>query len=78
MLISGIVVQCSPENLGKVRERLSAFPWADVHHEDPEGRLVVTIEAVDEEASIACVRELQETPDVLMAEMAEFRVEELA
>jgi len=77
MLISGIVIQCTPQNLNVVRERISAFPWADVHHEDPKGRLVVTIEAADAEASIECVRKIQDTEDVVMAEMAEFCVEEL-
>ena len=77
VLISGIVVQCHPQNLNVVRERVSAFPWADVHHEDPKGRLVVTIEAVDAEASIECVLKIQDTEDVVMAEMAEFCVEEL-
>ncbi len=78
MLISGIVVQCSPQKLNVVRKRISAFQWADVHHEDPKGRLVVTIEALDADASIECVREIQEIEDVVMAEMAEFCLEELA
>lgn len=77
MLISGIVVQCNPENMNAVRERISAFSWADVHHEDPKGRFVVTIEAVDADASVECVRTIQDTEGVVMAEMAEFCVEDL-
>lgn len=72
MQISGIVVVCRSEHLAEVRQTIDAFPWAEVHHVDPKGRLVVTIEAKDTNESIAYVRTLQGLPHVQMAEMAEF------
>ena len=72
MNVSGVVVACRPENLDLVAEAVAAFPWAQVHHRDARGRLVVTIEAADSEESAARLRDLQELEQVVMAEMAEY------
>jgi len=55
---------------------VNEFSWAEVHYSDPEGRLVVVIEADDVEQSMDRLKELQTLPRVLMAELAEFVVEE--
>jgi nitrate reductase NapAB chaperone NapD len=75
MTISGIVVACRPEHLAGMTEAVNALPWAEVHYTDPDGRLVVTIEAGDIEQSMDRLKELQGLPRVLMAELAEFAVE---
>jgi nitrate reductase NapD len=74
--VSGIVVACRPEHLAETTEAVDAFPWAEVHYSDPNGRLVVTIEADGVGESMDRLKDLQDLPRVLMAEMAEFAVEE--
>jgi nitrate reductase NapD len=76
MTVSGIVVACRPEHIAETTEVVNALPWAEVHYTDPEGRLVVTIEADDVEESMDRLKALQGLPRVLMAELAEFAVEE--
>jgi nitrate reductase NapD len=74
--ISGIVVACRPEHLAETTEAINAFPWAEVHYTDPNGRLVVTIEADDVEESMDRLEDLQGLSRVLMAELAEFAIED--
>ena len=76
MTISGIVVACRPEHLAETRETLKRLDWADVHYTDPKGRLVVTIEATDVDESMDRLKQLQALPRVLMAELAEYCIEE--
>ena len=71
MNVSGVVVACRPESLDLVAEAVEAFAWAQVHHRDGHGRLVVTIEAADEGEGAARLRDLQQIEHVVMAEMAE-------
>ena len=72
MNISGVVVACRPEHLDPVAEAVQALPWAQVHHRDDLGRLVVTVEAADGDEGAAHLRELQQLEHVVMAEMAEY------
>jgi nitrate reductase NapD len=74
--ISGIVVACRPEHLDETRHVVNALSWAEVHYTDSEGRLVVTIEAEDVGTSMDRLKDLQKLPRVLMAELAEFVVED--
>lgn len=67
--VSGVVVLCRPENIGAVTEVLAELPWAEVHHVDPTGRLVVTIEASDAEQSMSHMGHLQTLPGVLNASL---------
>jgi nitrate reductase NapAB chaperone NapD len=76
MSVSGIVVLCRPEDLAETAETLAALPWAEVHHRSGEGRLVATIEAAETEEHVAHLREIQELPGVLSAEMAAYYVDE--
>lgn len=72
MNISGVLVACRLEHVPSVVEAVGTMSWARVHHGDGNGRLVVTIEAVDASESAARVRALQKLPHVLMAEMVEY------
>jgi len=69
--VSGVVVACRPEQLDPVAEAVEAFPWAQVHHRDERGRLVVTIEAADDDEGAARLLDLQQIEHVVMAQMAE-------
>jgi len=75
-MVSGVLVVAKPEDQSQVRDALEVFPWAEVHHQDPNGRLVVTIEADDTDQAIARLREVKELPRVVLAEMVEHRVED--
>ena len=76
MMISGVLVVAKPEHQSQVRTALEVFPWAEVHHQDPDGRLVITIEADDTDQAIARLQEVKDLPRVVLAEMAEHHVEE--
>ena len=76
MIISGIVVASRPEHLAEVSQALEAISWAEVHFSDPRGRLVVMIEAADLDQSVDRLKELQGLPRVLMAELAQYCIEE--
>ena len=75
MTISGIVLACRPEHLAETREALGAFAWAEVHYEDPAGRMVVTIDAAGVDESKERLESLQRLPRVLTAELAEYVIE---
>lgn len=68
--VAGVVVGCRPEHLAAVSAQVSALPWAEVHHSDPRGRLVVTVEAVDAEEHVTRLRTLGDLPGVLTAGLA--------
>ena len=76
MMISGVLVVAKPEHQSQVRTALEVFPWAEVHHQDPDGRLVITIEANDTDQAIARLQEIKDLPRVVLAEMVEHHVEE--
>jgi nitrate reductase NapD len=76
VIISGIVVASRPEHLAEVSQALEAISWAEVHFSDPRGRLVVMIEAADLDQSVDRLKELQALPRVLMADLAQYCIEE--
>ena len=76
MIISGIVMASRPEDLAEMSRAVEAISWVDIHFSDPSGRLVVTIEAADLDQSMDRLMELQELPHVLMAELAQYCIEE--
>jgi len=76
MTVSGIVMACRPEHLDEMAAVVNALDWAEVHYTDQDGRLVVTIEASDIDESMNRLKELQGLPRAIMAELAEFVVEE--
>jgi nitrate reductase NapD len=76
VIVSGIVLASRPEHLAEVRQALEAISWAEVHFSDPRGRLVVIIEAANLDQSADRLKELQEIPRVLMAELAQYFIEE--
>ena len=72
MTISGIVMACRPEDLEATASAVDALAWADVHYTDARGRLVVTIEAADVDESMDRLKELQNLPRVLTADLAQY------
>ena len=76
MMISGILVVTRPERERETRAALQAYPWLDIHHSDSKGRLVITIDSSSTEEGIGRLREIQELPQVILAEMMEHYVED--
>ncbi len=74
-MISGVVVASRPEHLAVVTDAVEAFDWADIHYSDPDGRLVVTLEADGMDDSITRFETLQRLPNVLSASLAEYQLE---
>lgn len=70
MTVSGVLVSCRPEHLACVGAALRALPAVEVHHTDPAGRLVLTIESPTTDGCVERLRAIQRLPDVLSAEMA--------
>jgi len=76
MTVSGIVMACRPEHLDEMSGVVNGLDWAEVHYTDSGGRMVVTIEAPDIDESMNRLKELQALPRAVMAELAEFVVED--
>jgi nitrate reductase NapD len=72
VIISGVVVASRPEHLSEISLEVDGLPWAEVHFSDPNGRLVVTLEARDLDESVERMKALQALPHVLSAALAEF------
>jgi nitrate reductase NapAB chaperone NapD len=75
VIISGVVLASRPEHLAEVSQALEEISWAEVHFSDPKGRLVVVIEAANLDQSADRLKELQELPRVLMAELAQYVID---
>jgi nitrate reductase NapAB chaperone NapD len=75
MIISGIVMASRKGRLQQLCDSVDALPWAEVHFSDPDGRVIATIEANDVEESVKHLKELQQLPDAVMAELSQFCVD---
>lgn len=71
MHVSGVAVQCRPEESAEVAQRVGALPGAEVHHLLlNEGKLTVVIESEDLSGQLAQFRAIQALPGVLVAKVA--------
>lgn len=68
MIVSGILVLTAPDCLPEVRTAISALPWAEVHHTDAAGRMIVTLEAESGDDGMERIKTLKRLPSVLAAE----------
>lgn len=76
MTIAGVLVVCRPERLSELRGMLEELPWAELHHSDPAGRVVITIETATTRENMECLKTVQRMPPVLLAEMVEHYVDD--
>ncbi len=65
-----------PGQLEALCQLVDARPWAEVQYTEPSGRLVATMEADDIEQSMSRLGELKALPPALMAELAQYYVED--
>lgn len=76
--ISGVLVRCRPENIDAVTQTLTALEGVEVHAANPDGRLVVTVEADGDQAIADRVVQLQDQPQVIAASMIYHQFEDAA
>ena len=78
MNISSIVVQVLPKNYESLKETLEAGDICDYHFGDQEkGKMIVTIDGSGVEEEIKKLVAIQQTPNVLAADMMQTYQEEL-
>ncbi|MBF0306040.1 MAG: chaperone NapD [Alphaproteobacteria bacterium] len=46
--LCGVLVQVRPDRMEPVQRDLCALPGVEIHHAEPDGRLVVTVEDTDQ------------------------------
>jgi len=69
MNLSSIVVQTKSEHLNEVLEAIKSSKDCEYHLHDEKGRIIVTIEGKDTEEEISKLKNIQEIPFVISAEM---------
>ena len=69
MNISSALVHSHPANATAVAQRLTALPGVEVHGISPEGKLIVTIESDDDDATLATYTRIGQVEGVLAAAM---------
>lgn len=68
--IAGLLVRTVPDDVTAVAARLSALPGVEVHHrEDATGRLVITLETVDNDDEREGLERLRGQAGVVSAEL---------
>lgn len=65
MSISGLVIHARPEKLGLVRAELGRRDGVQVHGESADGRLIVTVDRVDDAAAADTISGFQNLRHVL-------------
>ncbi len=69
MHISSIVVHADPGAASRVRGAIDALPGLETHGASDDGKLVVTIEAPSEEATVALFERVRVLPGVIAVAM---------
>jgi nitrate reductase NapD len=69
MNVSSIVVRTLPQHLAAVLAGLRGIEQCEVHFQDDQGRVIVTIEGADTESELATLKRIQNVPHVVSAEL---------
>jgi len=69
MNVSGLAVGVDPARMESIRAEITALGWAEVHAHTPEGRMVVVLEGADTREVTERLKQLQELPGVLSAQV---------
>jgi len=76
MNISGVLVKAYPENLVTIQETLATMNGVEVHGNNDDGRIVITVEDVSANNISDTLVEIQSVPGVLSAAMIYHQFEE--
>ena len=69
MNISGVLVRAYPEHIDSVGEVLTRLEGVEVHGNNSDGRMVVTVEREDAGQMSDLIMQLQDVPGVLSTSM---------
>ena len=69
MNISGILVQCRPENISEIILSIQECDFCDYHLHDDKGKIVVTIEGENTEEELKKLKQLQSFNHIITADM---------
>ena len=67
--ISGIVVHAVPQKIEEVRTQLESIPGVEIHNAAEQGKMVVTIEKVNDQETADTFEHISRLPGVLSAAM---------
>ena len=76
MNISGVLVKAYPENLVTIEKTLSTMSGVEVHGNNKDGRIVITVEDVSANNITDTLVQIQDVPGVLSAAMIYHQFEE--
>ncbi len=76
MNISGVLVKAYPENLHTIEKALATMNGVEVHGNNDDGRIVITVEDVSANNITDTLVEIQSVPGVLSAAMIYHQFEE--
>ncbi len=76
MNVSAILIATLPKDLSQVKDEINILEWADVHHMEESGRMIVTIEGKDMDEDLARIKLLNALPGVLTATMIQYYFED--
>lgn len=77
MELAGLIVRALPKHLEKVETDLLTVPGIEIHHIDPNGRMIVTLEQDTHKAFSNSISLLQDLDDVLAISLVYQHSEEL-
>lgn len=77
MELAGLIVRTLPRNLEKVESHLTSVPGIEIHHTDPDGRMIVTLEQDTHKALSESIVQLQDLDHVLNISLVYQHSEEL-
>lgn len=69
MNISGVLVKAYPENIVTIEKVLSSMEGVEVHGNNDDGRIVITVEQDNANQVSDTLVQIQEVPGVLSASM---------
>jgi len=76
MNISGVLVKAYPKNLVTIEEALSSMSGVEVHGNNEDGRIVITVEDKSANNITDTLVQIQDVPGVLSAAMIYHQFEE--
>ena len=76
MNISGVLVKAYPENLVTIEEALATMAGVEVHGNNEDGRIVITVEDKSANNISDTLVQIQDVPGVLSAAMIYHQFEE--
>lgn len=69
MNLSSVIVIPHPEHIEAVRQRVQELPGVELHAVSPEGKMIVTVEADDDKATVQTYELISQLEGVLSASM---------